>query len=48
MDSRLRGWIKSGEEKPEAKSNEMQSKARLLSGAEEQTDEVESVLGMLW
>ena len=26
----------------------MQSKVRLLSGAEEQTEEVESVLGMLW
>ena len=45
---KIKGWIKSGEERPEAKSNLMQSKVRLLSGAEEQTEEVESVLGMLW
>ena len=45
---KIKAWIKSGEEKPGAKNNVMQSKVRVLMGAEVQSEEVESVLGMLW
>ena len=45
---KIKGWIKSGEVKPEAKGKVLQSKVRILTGDEDQAGDTESVLGMLW